>query len=213
MTSPRLHTTQSTNARLLRFVRHGATELNLAGLRCGGDVDVPLAEVGRQQALATARCIANLSPAVAVLVTSDLLRTQETAHIIANFLNSPAPDGELQRPPLHVLVQPLFAERFLGDWNGQPKHATQAALDEGRTPPGGESKAQFKARVTAGLHALQGLWPQRPLLVSSQGVARVLGELAAVPTGLRLANAQLAEFDFSPGLPPACDTEMMEASL
>lgn len=28
------------------FVHHGVTELNFRGLRCGGDLDVPLADIG-----------------------------------------------------------------------------------------------------------------------------------------------------------------------
>jgi 2,3-bisphosphoglycerate-dependent phosphoglycerate mutase len=197
---PHPHPHPKAMPKLLRFVRHGATALNLAGLRCGGDVDAPLADVGHHQAAATARCIAALSPAVGVIVTSDLLRTKETARIIADFLNTAPADGHAARPWVQVFVQPLFAERHLGAWNGMPKAATQAWLDEGRVPPGGESTAQFKTRVTTGVLALRGLWPQRPLLVSSQGVARVLGELAGRPDGVRVANAQLAEFDLSSAL-------------
>lgn len=188
----------ATQTQRLHFVRHGATDLNLAGLRCGGDIDVPLSDLGRQQAAAAARCIANLQPPVGIIVTSQLHRTQHTAEIIASTLHGlhlSAGDSRAQR--LRIVVEPLFAERFLGEWNGQTKAATQAFLDAGQTPPGGESNAQFKARVRAALHTLYGLWPQRPLLVSSQGVARVLGELAGLPGRVKLANAQLAAFDLS----------------
>lgn len=40
---------QRSNQQLL-FVRHGATAPNEAELRCGGDLDVPLSELGRAQA-------------------------------------------------------------------------------------------------------------------------------------------------------------------
>ena len=39
----------------LRCLRHGATVANLLGLRCSGDLDLPLAEVGRTQAVEAAR--------------------------------------------------------------------------------------------------------------------------------------------------------------
>jgi 2,3-bisphosphoglycerate-dependent phosphoglycerate mutase len=200
--------------RVLRFVRHGATDLNLARLRCGGDVDVPLAELGHQQAAATARCIANLRPPVGVIVTSDLQRTRQTADIIAAALKDwyQLQEGKAQAE-LRVVVQPLFAERHLGDWNGLPKEAHQAALDAGQTPPGGESKKAFKDRIVAALAGLHTLWPQQPLLVSSQGVARVLGELAGLPQALRVANAQLVEFDLTQALRAPASAMPMEEML
>jgi 2,3-bisphosphoglycerate-dependent phosphoglycerate mutase len=202
----------------LRFLRHGATELNLAGLRCGGDVDVPLTDVGRAQAAAAAHCIANLRPAVGVIVTSQLLRTRQTADIIVNILRARPregmPGGEVA--DICIVIEPLLAERRLGEWNGLSRQATQAWFDAGHTPPGGESKAAFKARVQAGLHQLRGLWRQQPLLISSQGVARVLGELGestGQPHGVRVANAQLLEFDIDTHALVAERAALMEEML
>src|SRR5437764_11145661 len=48
------------SSRPLVFVRHGATQANIAELRCGGDLDVPLIELGRCQAVATAQRIRDL---------------------------------------------------------------------------------------------------------------------------------------------------------
>jgi 2,3-bisphosphoglycerate-dependent phosphoglycerate mutase len=198
----------------LRFLRHGATELNLAGLRCGGDLDVPLTDVGRAQAAAAARCIANLRPAVGVIVTSHLQRTRQTADIVAATLRSFGhPDGSGCDWRIPVVVQPLFAERALGEWNGQPRAAAQALLEAGQTPPGGESNAAFKARVQAGLRQLNGLWAQAPLLISSQGVARVLGELVGQAGQVRVANAQLTQFDFDMQALMAARAELVEETL
>jgi 2,3-bisphosphoglycerate-dependent phosphoglycerate mutase len=184
----------------LRFVRHGATALNLAGLRCGGDLDVPLTPEGRAQALAVAADLAGLQQvgphAVGVIVTSHLQRTRETAEIIARHLGG-----------LRVVVQPMFAERHLGAWNCLPIATTQARLLAGTTPPGGEPNAVFEARVAQALRAIAGLWAERPLLVSSQGVARVLGQLAGLPAGARLANAQVTEFNLPQQF---CGTEQLE---
>ena len=90
----------------LRFVRHGATAPNMAGLRCGGDLDVPLTALGRQQAVTAARQVAELEPAVGLIVTSDLVRTRETAAIIAAALSG-----------VPIIIEAGFAERSLGQWN------------------------------------------------------------------------------------------------
>jgi 2,3-bisphosphoglycerate-dependent phosphoglycerate mutase len=180
----------------LRFVRHGATALNQAGLRCGGDLDVPLTPEGRAQALAVSSELARLQPAVGVIVTSHLQRTVETAEIIARQLGG-----------LRVVVQPLFAERHLGSWNCLPIPQTQARLLAGTTPPGGEANGVFEARVAQALHSLAPLWALRPLLVSSQGVARVLGQFAGLPAGARLANVQVTEFNLPKQF---CGAEQME---
>jgi 2,3-bisphosphoglycerate-dependent phosphoglycerate mutase len=172
--------------RQLRFVRHGATEPNRAALRCGGDLDVPLTETGRAQAALVAHHIAALRPPVGVLVTSALQRTQETAHIIASVLGG-----------VPVVVEPLFAERHLGEWNLLPVASTQAWLDERLTPPGGEADADFVARIAQAVQTLAPLWPQRPLLVSSQGVARALAELSGWPGRIKLDNAAVVEFDLA----------------
>ena len=128
----------------LRFVRHGATAANLAGLRCGGDLDLPLTQAGREQAAAAAHLIARLDPPVGLIVSSDLQRTRETAAIIARAL-----------PGVPVIIEPAFAERSLGDWNLRPLDQTKASLEAGCTPPGGESNAEFTGRVTQALRRIK----------------------------------------------------------
>ena len=100
---------------LLRFVRHGATSANTAGLRCGGDLDLPLTGLGRAQAEVAAQLIAELSPPVGLIVTSDLVRTRETAAIVARAL-----------PEVPIIIEAEFAERRMGDWNLRPIAETQA---------------------------------------------------------------------------------------
>lgn len=176
----------SNRAGTLRFVRHGATGPNLAGLRCGGDLDVPLAEAGREQAAAIAHDVALLDPPVGLIVTSNLRRTRETAAIIAREL-----------PAVPVLVEPDFAERRLGGWNLLPLERTQPWFDARMTPPGGESDDEFLIRVA---HALRGLKPrlhERPLIVGSRGIGRVLGELVGLPRRVMVGNAELAEFQLA----------------
>lgn len=171
----------------LRFVRHGATAPNLAGLRCGGDLDVPLTALGRQQARAVAERIARLDPPVHLIVTSDLKRNRETADIIARSLGT----------DVTMLVQPAFSERRLGEWNLRPIAETQPWFEARRTPPGGESDDEFTYRVADAVRAIKRQLAERPLLVGSKGVGRVLGELIGLAERLELGNAEVWEFDFA----------------
>jgi probable phosphoglycerate mutase len=62
--------------------RHGRTEWNLAG-RVQGQSDVPLDDVGRQQAWASAARLATLGPTR--IVSSDLKRAIDTASVLAGL--------------------------------------------------------------------------------------------------------------------------------
>jgi 2,3-bisphosphoglycerate-dependent phosphoglycerate mutase len=175
----------------LLFLRHGATALNAAGLRCGGDVDVPLTDLGQRQAHDAAAQLAAMQPRVGVIVVSDLQRTRQTAEIVARGMGG-----------MTIVVEPAFDERALGAWNGLPIVQTQAELAAGVTPPGGESAAAFARRIEAAVVAsLLPRLSRRVLLIASKGVARVLGELAApaaqAARGPRppLGNAELVAFD------------------
>lgn len=170
----------------LRFVRHGATAPNLAGLRCGGDLDVPLTAVGRAQAATVAERIARLDPPVKLIVTSDLKRNRETADIIARRL-----------PRVTLLVQPAFSERRLGAWNLRSIAETQAWFEARMTPPGGESDDEFTRRVADAVRKIKQQLAERPLLVGSKGVGRVLGELIGLSERLELGNGEVWEFDFA----------------
>ena len=169
----------------LKFVRHGATQPNLSGLRCGGDLDVPLTDTGREQAADVGERLAALGCRVGVIVTSDLRRTRETARIVA-----------LALPGVEVIVEPGFAERRLGAWNLRPIADTEAELVRGDTPPGGESNEHFFERIGAAIETLLPRLEQRPLLVGSKGVARALGELLGQPTS-DMANGALAHFELA----------------
>ncbi len=184
----------------LNFLRHGATAPNLQGLRCGGDLDAPLTDLGRRQATEAALRIRELRLTVGVIVTSRLERTRETAHIVSRLLHG-----------VEVVIDPAFAERRLGAWNLQPIADTEGALAQGLTPPGGESNREFVDRVSAAVAAWLPRLPEMPLLVGSQGIARVLRELAGrgEAAHAQVGNGQLAHFDLSPLALPratACPT-------
>jgi broad specificity phosphatase PhoE len=182
------HTTrlQRPQQRFLRFVRHGATMPNVAGLACGGDLDAALIDAGREQAAQIGQRVAAMQPPVGLIVTSDLRRTRETAAIVASSL-----------PGVEVLIEPAFGERLLGQWNMRPTEKTRPWLASGMEPPGGETEEEFVGRIDG---AVRRLWPyleQRPLLVGSRGVARAIGVLLDMPGRVDLSNGALIEFDMS----------------
>jgi len=183
-----MHTATPTHAaRPLLLVRHGATEPNLAGLRCGGDLNVPLTELGRHQAAQAALRLRELGTPVGVIVASPLQRTRETAMIIGRLLGG-----------VEVLIESGFAERRLGAWNLCSVAETESALAAGETPTGGESDADFVDRIAlAAQSVLMPRLEQRPLLVGSKGVARALRELLGLPGRNELANGELIQFDLA----------------
>ncbi|MFO1330314.1 MAG: histidine phosphatase family protein [Rubrivivax sp.] len=168
--------------RRLLLARHGATAPNLAGLRCGGDIDPPLAAEGREQALRLAQRLAALAEPPQLIITSDLRRTGETAEIVRRELGL----GE-------VHVDCGFRERKLGAWNLRPIAETENAMLAGATPPGGESRAEFAARVEAALVRVAPLTARRAILVASRGVARVLRERCGTRGAPTLGNGELVE--------------------
>ncbi|MEV4847073.1 histidine phosphatase family protein [Micromonospora matsumotoense] len=83
--------------------RHGNTDWNAAG-RVQGQVDVPLNELGRDQARTAAPLLAALRPDV--VVASDLRRAADTAAALAQLTGQPVrPDTRLR-------------ERHFGQWQG-----------------------------------------------------------------------------------------------
>ncbi|SES44368.1 histidine phosphatase family protein [Psychrobacillus sp. OK032] len=69
------------------LIRHGITEWNVLG-KSQGISDIPLNEIGKQQALALANRL-SLDEKWDIIVTSDLSRAKETGQIIASKLNLP----------------------------------------------------------------------------------------------------------------------------
>ena len=110
----------------LYFVRHGVTEPNFRGFRCGGDLDIPLMDIGCDQAYLLAKQIDKMNLRIGVIVTGTLIRTRQTASIISGVLGN-----------VPVEVDPLFNERRLGQWNNRPIAETEELLAAKVTPPGG----------------------------------------------------------------------------
>lgn len=182
--------------RTLYFVRHGATELNVRRLRCGGDLDVPLTDLGRRQAHETAARLRAMNLDIGMIVSSALERTRETAAIIGMTLGK-----------VPILVEPMLNERLLGQWNRTPYAQTEHLLAQHVTPPGGESEEAFMRRIAEALERLLLKLPQMPLIVSSSGVGRALNTLTGGSGRLRLGSGELGKFEL-PTCPDAVRTTL-----
>lgn len=172
----------------LYFVRHGVTEANFRGYRCGGDVDVPLMDIGCDQAYLLAKQIKRMNLDVGVIVSGTLMRARQTASIIAGVLGDVA-----------VETDPLLNERRLGEWNNRPVEETEPLLAANETPPGGEAEEDFRARIGKALENLRPHLGRRPLVVSSKGVGRVMNLLLGGQGRMQIANGEIVEFVVGPG--------------
>ena len=168
----------------LYFVRHGVTEPNFRGFRCGGDLDIPLMDIGCDQAYLLAKQIEKMNLRIGVIVTGSLVRTRQTASIISGVLGN-----------VPIEVDALFNERRLGQWNNRPIAETEELLAAKVTPPGGESEEEFAGRIARALDNLKPHLDRRPLLVSSKGVGRVLNLLLGGPGRMQVGNGEIVEFD------------------
>ena len=156
---------------VLAFVRHGESEWVAEG-RFQGQGDSPLSELGRRQALLTARRIARRArrPALPLpsgpprsIVHSPLARAAETADLISRAVSGGRGPDAVERP-VPTLPDPGFLEIGQGEWEGLP--ATEVTERWGevletwrRDPllawaPGGESIAEVDVRARVALRTL-----------------------------------------------------------
>ncbi len=153
------------------FLRHGRTAHNEKRL-VQGHKDVPLDEVGREQARAAAAQLA-VTDAVRYIVASDLARAADTARAVVEATSAP------------LVLEPGLRERDFGPFVDGPVHPDFWH----RQVDGIEAMDDFVARIGAALRrhvSVTGC-----LVVAHGGVLRALGHLLAapVPTGA-FANAK-----------------------
>src|SRR3954463_4256553 len=90
----------------LYFVRHGVTEPNFRGFRCGGDLDIPLMDIGCDQAYLLAKQGERMNLRIGMIIPRPPVPPPQTASIMSGVLGT-----------LPVEVEPLVNERRLGQWN------------------------------------------------------------------------------------------------
>jgi probable phosphoglycerate mutase len=171
----------------LFFVRHGITEPNFRGFRCGGDLDIPMMDIGCDQAYLLAKQIDKMNLRIGVIISGSLIRTRQTASIVSGVLGT-----------VPVEIEPLLNERRLGQWNNKPISDTEDMLKRNVTPPGGESEEQFESRIALAFEHLRPHLEKRPLIVSSKGVGRVLNTLLGGTERMSVGNGEIVEFSVAP---------------
>lgn len=93
----------------LLLVRHGQSTANRDRLVLGRSLNVPLTEIGREQAEQAARRVDELvGDKAATVISSDALRARQTATIVAARLG------------VGLEVSELLREQYLGDLEGRP---------------------------------------------------------------------------------------------
>ncbi|MDR2094772.1 MAG: histidine phosphatase family protein, partial [Treponema sp.] len=147
---------------MIILLRHGESTDVADGL-VSGQRDVPLTETGRFQAAKAAWAIVRYG--ITRIVSSDLVRAEETAKIIARELGLPPPQRD-----------PRFRERNWGECQGQPKgNKSPLAADE--APQGGESYDEFYARVIAAFSGISAA----TLIVTHAGPIRCILSDCSLP--------------------------------
>ena len=158
----------------LLLLRHGQTELSTQR-RYSGRGNPPLTEVGRRQADAAARYLAERG-GISAVITSPLQRSYDTAAAAAKALG------------LDVIVDDDLIETDFGDWEGltfgeaaerDPELHTRWLSDTSLAPPGGESFSTVAQRVRR----------VRTRIIAEHGAATVLvvSHVTPIKTMLRIA--------------------------
>jgi probable phosphoglycerate mutase len=150
--------------------RHGETDWNRDG-RMQGGVDIPLNQVGREQALRLYEFF-KANP-VEVILSSDLARARETAEIAVGKLGIPivlesrlreTQLGEAEGLTIDEFVE-RFGEELLSQWREVGSQGMHVRF------PKGESKAEHLARVVEGLSEFLHKTPHSRIGVATHGGA------------------------------------------
>ena len=184
----------------LYLIRHGETE-GQSSIRYHGRTDVPLSELGRAHMRAARDAIATAN--FARVFSSPLVRATEGARIIA---------GE----SIDQCIIEEFAEVHFGIFEGltadeiKERHPEEYArwnadrLAPTYAYPGGESRADFAARVERGIERMLAMLPptdhpsSRSLLVAHRGVIRtIVMKLTGSQPVVDLGSIQILERDIT----------------
>lgn len=151
------------------LLRHGALADNSRDCFIG-QIDLPLAAEGIRQAQALARALHDKS--IGMIYCSDLLRSKQTADILAEEINAPI---EARRD---------LREISLGNWEGMSRSEVKSSfpaqyaargndIDNYRIP-GGESFADCRLRALAAWEEILNCGSERIVVACHAGINRLL---------------------------------------
>lgn len=167
------------------FVRHGQSELNVAG-RVAGHTDTPLTAEGRNQAKKAGQQAKDLG--IEHIITSPLSRAMDTAKIIAK---------EIDYPEDKIEVNPMFIERNFGDMEAKP-YKTARNYDVVKNA---EHSTDLIDRAQRSINYLKTLPYKKILVVSHGSTGRALRHhiVKDQPFNhpVRFENAQIVEWRIS----------------
>ena len=179
------------------MARHGASTYSLEKRFSGsGGVDIPLAPIGIEQAQALAHEVKRRGN-VSHIVSSPILRTLQTAHIVAEATG------------LDVSENSDFAECSFGEWDGHtfadvrerwPNELGEWLANVHVAPPGGESLSQCRDRVNRGRMRVMEQFPAQTILIVSH--VSPIKLMTGLATGAPLESA------FRMELPPCSLTSL-----
>lgn len=141
------------------FIRHGQTDWNKIH-RLQGQIDIPLNEEGRNQALELQSLLHNLD--IAHVYHSPLSRAHETMHIACKYLDVP-------KIPLDALK-----ERHFGEWEGTEWDEVKKDTHMHVVPQNGESYAEFHERTLGAINSMLEASAGNVLFVAHAGTFRAL---------------------------------------
>lgn len=172
---------------LLTLVRHGETEWNRAG-RIQGSTDIPLNELGREQARMAGELLARRS--WDAVYTSPLRRAVETAEIVAGVVGS--------TPPIAV---PALVERNYGEAEGLSDRELAERFPLGAEVPGREPRERLAGRVMTALAAIGDAHPGEAIVAVTHGgvIRAVLGVVDPGGDHGRISNASVHTFEYGDG--------------
>ncbi len=162
------------------FVRHGQSAANLTQT-FAGHIDVPLTDLGRQQAACTAEFLADIP--LAAVYTSDLSRAYDTGCAVAKLHG------------LSVATCADLREIYAGDWEGKTYEELEASDPAYRiwvheigcvTCTNGESVAHLQTRVADAVSAIVARHPDESICIVSHGTP--IRALTALLTDTPLAQ-------------------------
>ncbi len=166
------------------FIRHGQAEGNVRNV-CQGKIDLPLTDLGREQARLAAQRLLNFK-GLSKIYSSTMQRAYDTARIIAE---------ELECPEIEQLDD--LQERGWGALEGQPntlmyEQEELESLPDYREPSkiaGLEEKSAFSKRVFNVMNFILQNAKAEPVLIVSHGrFFHELCEFLAVPAIKQIPN-------------------------
>ena len=173
----------------LYISRHGQTPWNVEDLICGR-TDVPLTEVGQQQALRLAESA--LDKGIDVILCSPMLRARQTAQAVSDAIGVP------------IQIDERLIEMDFGTFEGTSRFGEEFQWIRAQMStrfPGGESGFDVAYRVYSLLYEIKEKYADKTVLLVchncvSRAVRSFFMNLSTEEYGnYQAPNAQLVEYD------------------